>query len=563
MPPRIKKLVPAAVVLLLIGLWTLARPKPDLSLIGPDIKAYRVTYDGKGTPAAYLSVPFTRKDDARPVVNAAIDLNKDGKFAAYTTVGGAVQEEWIVRDARAKVIEAGNAFSFDLVDADVATRTNFDLVVVLTGKELKKWNGKPVAGSAMARVNVSKFVDEDFAPLYSASTAAPFSAGGLMDVPPGAPDPAGSPAQVDDRTKIKTAGNGPWLSDTTAGAGEGAAIGATPTPPVAPPAEGSDFEIFQPGVPDMTQGHNECVPTSISNGLTWLAERYGFKDKMPDTQLAAREELKGDLGWTSADGANMGNNVINAKVAFSRRHGIPVVTHRIGNYLDDDIVRKIAVELAKGQAVEVGVGYYTQNATSGAWTRHGGHMMSGVGAFGANGQAYLGVHDPLSPETGRLDMYEVRGSRIFDYRYRGNTMVFIEFAYAQSPTEAWVAEHPPQTALDARGFLETQNLAGSMFVDAIKIGTAWYPSKQFHTGTGPECAGAEHWHANIHTAWGLQYGDKSSVQFVPEAVRARHFPAVQWTDPDGCGAGKVGEVEHRNIMISKDEAYDLVSKIVQ
>ena len=190
-------------------------------------------------------------------------------------------------------------------------------------------------------------------------------------------------------------------------------------------------------------------------------------------------------------------------------------------------------------------------------------MTSSVGAFRSNGTTYLGMHDPLSPEAGRLDIYRVDGNRMLDYRYRGNTKVFIEFAYAQSPTEEWVAQHPPQVALDARGFTETQNLQDVMFVDAIKIGTAWYPSKQFHTFTGPECDRAEHWHANTGTAWGLEYGNESSADFVPEKVRVRRFPSVSWTDPGNCGAGKSAEVQHRNVMISKEEAFDLVSKIVQ
>jgi len=562
-----KRFAPATLVVLLLGLWFLTRPKPDMTLIGADVTATRVVFDGRATPAAFVSVPFTREDDGRQVMNVAIDLNKDGKFQAYATVGGAVQEEWIVKNARAKVIEAGNTFSFDLVDADAATRANFKLVAMLTAKERRTWNGKPAGDSAFAAVNVSSFHDEDFAPLYSASDASPLSAGGLVDAPATSGEVVGSPT-IADAVPIKTAGNGPWLSDTTveagAGAGEAAAIGATPAAaaPQLPP-EGSDFEVFQPGVPDMTQGHNECVPTSISNGLTWLAERYGFKDKMPESQLATREEMKGDLGWKRETGANMGNNVVNAKVAFSRRHGLPIVTHRIGNDFDEDIVRKISVELAKGQAVEIGVGYYTQNATSGAWTRHGGHMTSVVGAFGAYGETYLGLHDPLSPEPGRLDIYKVSKDRMFDYRYRGNTKVFIEYAYAQSPTEAWVKDHPPATRLDESGFAETQDLQDVMFVDSLNIGTAWYPIKQFHKFKGTECDHEEHWHANTGSAYGLEFGSRSNAKFVPAEVNGRSLPVVAWTDPDGCGAGKVKDVVNLNVMISKSEAFDLVSKIVQ
>ncbi len=561
MPHWNKRLAPAAIALLAVGLWFLLGPKPDMTLIG-EVSATRIFYKGEPTPAAHVTVPFARKDDAYAIANVAIDLNKDGKIAPYAVTGG-TQEEWLVKNSRAKVIEGANTFSFEIVDVDVPTRNHFDLVAMLTAKPVEDWDGKIRSNSAAAEATISSFKTEDFGGLF---TAHPDNggAGGFMDA---APAPADAPATPDPTTpkeRFMTPDAEAYMTDASGGDVPGAsAAGAVPAADT-PPAEGSDFEVFQPGVPDRFQAHNECVPTSISNGLHWLAERYGFEDRMPDTQEETMNELKPDLGWQQASGANMRDNVLPAKVAFTQRHDLPIYSHRIESAkYDPDIVRKIAVELKKGQAVEIAIGYYTWNAAQGKWIRGGGHMMSGVGAFGANGKTYLGVHDPLSPESGALDMYPVEGARMFNYRYRGTTAVFIEWAYAQSPKAEWVERHPPKIALDVSG-IETRNLEDTWFIEMLKIGTAWYPVKQFHKFTGPECDRAEHWHANTGTAWGLEFRNHGDYfESNPERVRAREAPVAQWTDPGECGAGKTAQVELYDVMISRSEAGALVAKIVE
>lgn len=563
MPQRNRKLIPAAALLAILGAWLLLhRAKPDLTLIAK-VSASRIAYAGAPTRAASLDVAFTRKDDAYPVANVAIDLNQDGKIAPYAVTGG-TQEEWVVRNARAKAIEGSNAFTFELVDADVATRNNFRVVAMLTGKPVQDWNGKVHAKSAALETTLASFAVEDFGDLFTADPQNGGSGGivGTFDVPP---QDAETPAISAPREKFTVAHPETFMVDASASGGDvpdAAAVGAVPAAD-APPAAGSDFEVFQPGVPDRFQGHNECVPSSISNGLTWLSQRYGFEDKMPPSQEDTLEELKPLLHWRSETGANMRDDVLPAKVAFTERHGLPIVSHRIGDNFDPDIVRKIAVELRKGQAVEIALGYYTWNGTTRAWERHGGHMVSGVGAFGMNGKTYLGLHDPLSPESGALDMYNVDGSKIYDYRYRGDTSVFIEWAYAQSPTDAWVKDHPPSTSLDASG-LETRNLQDVWFVPMLRIGTAWYPVRQFHEFTGQECDRQEHWHANTGTAWGLEFRNHGNYfETNPERVVARSAPVTQWTDPEGCGAGKTSEVERFDVMVSRSEAGELVSHIVQ
>jgi hypothetical protein len=553
---KILPLAALAAVLLILGLAAL-RPKADATLIGKDIKAYRIVQDGQPTSAAHVSVPFTRKADDLTVANVAIDLNRDGTFAAYKTADGGDQEEWVVKNMRAKVIEAGNTFSFDLVDRAVDAAKDFPLEAVLTASPLKDWAGGVSGKGALTKVVISSFETEDFGPLFKADPTGERD-GAAGDGP--TPGPMAS-------TKTKFPDAEKFLRDTTApeseGAGEAAAIGAEPAAAGGGlPPPGSDFSVFQPGVPDMLQGTNECAPTSASNGIHSLARRYGFEDKLPASQRDSMNELKTDMNW-HAEGVATRTDFIPGKVAFTRRHDLPIYTHQIGGELDADITRKIAAELAKGQAVEVIIGYYTQDA-AGAWTRHGGHVMSGVGAFGQDGHTYLGVHDPLSPESGRLDMYEIDGTRVFNYRYRGNSMVFIDRAFAQSVTAEWIAAHPPSAALDTTSLVESQNFHETMLVDTIQIGQAWYPVMQFHQGTGPECENKMHWHANSGLAWGV---DRTGFQPFelsnPEKVYRSRNDVKSWKDPDGCGAGKVADVVHRTILITNDEAGKLVAGIVK
>lgn len=561
MPHWKKRLVPAAAVLIVLGAWFMLRPRPDTSLIG-EVSATRILYKGTATGAAHVTVPFTRKDDAYTVANVAIDLNKDGEIAAYAVTGG-TQEEWVVKNSRAKVIEGANTFSFELVDADIPTRNRFDLVAMLTKEPVEGWSGNIRAKSAATEAKIASFKEEDFGDLFTADPENG-GAGGLIGDFPTPPADAPLPELGVPRERFTTGNPEAFMTDASGGdVPGGVAVGLAPAAD-AMPAAGADFEVFQPGVPDRFQGHNECVPTSISNGLHWLAERYGFEDKMPKTQEETMNELKPDLGWSYASGANMRDNVLPAKVAFAERHGLPIYSHRIESQRYDlDIVRKIAVELKKGQAVEIAIGYYAWNATSGKWDRKGGHMVSGVGAFGSNGKTYLGVHDPLSPESGALDIYPVEGARMDDYRYRGSTVAYIEWAYAQSPKAEWVAQHPPRTALDVSG-IESRDLQDVWFVEAIPIGTAWYPVKQFHKFTGPECDREEHWHANTGVAWGIDFARRRAFdERNPETVRANQGPVVRWTDPGECGAGKTQEKKAYDIMLGREEAYDLVGKIVE
>lgn len=550
--------VAAAVVLVIVILLAgRGGSKPGASG-GPlvdKVEAYRVQQNGKPTSAAHASIAFTRKSGDYAFANLAIDLNKDGSYAAYDLADKAKQQEWVVQNMPVKVMTEGNDFSFDLLDRSVDDGKDFKAVVVLSKKPLSDWKGDVPADTSSAAVTISAFEPDDFGTLISPS---PEGTGGAPSEKP----VHGGPL---DQAKVKTPNAQKYLKDTTAAPSQGSGEGQAPVPGAVPaggpPAAGTDFSVLQTDVPDMSQGVNECVPTSTSNALTWLGNRYGFKDRLPKDQRSIIEELKPDFSWTAANGVLVEDNYLGGKSDFVARHNLPIYTYQVGSKFDDDVATKVAAELAKGQAVEIVIGYYEWNAHTNKWERHGGHMLSAVGAFGANGKTYLGLHDPASPGPNRLDVYENIKSRMYNYRYRGNYAVFIEYAIAESPTEAWVKDHPATSVIETTGgIVEARDAQDTWFVDALKIGNAWYPTAQFHTFVGPECDKAEHWHANFGTALGFDLKGKPDFDYNPSNVQSRHADIVEWKDPESCGAGKVAQVERKNILISKEEAERMAAK---
>ena len=197
----------------------------------------------------------------------------------------------------------------------------------------------------------------------------------------------------------------------------------------------SRLNVFHPGVPDINQGFNECVPTSTANSLLWLAKIHNFEGKMPDTTADLISELKSDFAWARPIGVFVakpfnnptGNGYLSGKQRFINRHDIPIETHQIGNRFDVSIQQKINAELEKGQDVEIDMEFQGP-----AGSRTGGHMVTVVGAVTLGGEKFLDCHDPSSP-SGTLDIYRIDGTRVVYYRFQGPYVTYIRFAIAESP----------------------------------------------------------------------------------------------------------------------------------
>ena len=145
-------------------------------------------------------------------------------------------------------------------------------------------------------------------------------------------------------------------------------------------ATGASFSVFNGGVPDINQDTNECVPTSVANSLRWLAEKNGYTDKLPESDEELIEELKTDFKWTPT-GVDTDTNFIPGKTQFATDHKLPIETHMIGVNRDPDLIDKIKEEIDKGQAIEMAIYFWEQDAT-GTWIERRSHGLCGGGLQG-------------------------------------------------------------------------------------------------------------------------------------------------------------------------------------
>ena len=431
-----RKVIMLIVALLLIGLgiwfWM---GRVDAKIIGKEATIKRVVFGTEKTENAYLSLPYNSDSQKYLYSNVMVDLNKDGKFASYQT-DGKTQEEWVTQNMSTRVFKSEGAnFDFQLVDLNSETRQNFSVKVILTKDKLKNWDGKEKRASAYQTTTVPSIDTDDASTLFSPSTELSGKTGFRDDLiapafaqnktAPNTPPVSNEDLQkeLDDQTKAEI------LKRLNP-------INPTPTPTATEKTIqtlGKEFDIFNSDVPDITQGKNECAPTSVANSLLWLSKKNKFTDKMPKTQADLLGELKSDLKW-GVDHGVYDEDFITGKKAFATRHGLDIEVHRI-NVKDYDlnIVAKIAQELQKGQDVELGIEYWKKQ-DDGKWKLMGGHWVTAVGARGErDGTQTIDIHDPASPGPSSLDSYKVNGANIIDYRYQGDSFTYIQYAVAESP----------------------------------------------------------------------------------------------------------------------------------
>ncbi len=405
-----KKYLPILIVavVIVIGAFFLFSGGFSTALIGNEIQMTRLVVGDTVSPNGFFSVPFLKDKEGYACIDIAGDLNKDGTIGSYIA-GGETQEEWLVKNMRARVSEdVANSYSILIPDKTIEERSDFPAYIALGKSKLESWDGRSASGGLLKEAKISSIARMDYGPYYS-------------------PDPEGLR-------------DGGFLSDwLTSGY-----VFADDSVPDVPPGLSAGirtaetaFDVFHPDVPDINQGTNECVPTAVANSLLWLADKNNFKDKMPAGGNAGLiSELKNDMKWSS--GGVFPENFIPGINAFKSRHKIPIEAHRVGALFDLGIVSKIAGELTKGHDVEVGLefGIYED----GSYRRIGGHVVTAVGVWAVAGSSvFLGIHDPLSIGRDSLDMYEINGIRVINYKLHGvlpevyDVHTNIRYAIAESP----------------------------------------------------------------------------------------------------------------------------------
>jgi hypothetical protein len=332
-----------------------------------------------------LTVPFLADSDKYNFINVAVDLNKDGVIKSYE-INGQIQEEWLISNMFAKVTaKSKNRYSISLLDKSLDSKTNLSVYIILSSTELNNWSGENVSGGSFKKSQISKIDKFDYGTYYS-------------------PDLTGERA------------------------------GGFPLETVLPNkalADDIDNE-YRTDVPDIDQAYNECVPTSITNSLLWLADKYNFMDKMPkstDTEMI--NELKQDLKWT-IKGVRF-DDVVPGITAFIKRHKLLLKAYQIGEFRDTEIVLKISEELKKGQDVE-GWLTYEKYSKDGKYENGGAHMVTVVGVWTSpKGTKFIGLNDPLSQGADATDIYILNGVQVLDYGFQSDFDTNIIGAFAESP----------------------------------------------------------------------------------------------------------------------------------
>lgn len=468
------------VVLIAAGVYWTTTGRIDRELIGQNIVIKRIVQASGKTDSAYVALPYNRDSEEYSYLNVAVDFNQDGRFAAYQATGQ-TQAEWVVRNIQPRVLsQEGNSLSFTLSDVEVENRQDFSTVVMLTKKQMTSWAGEAIRGSAFRSSSLAAIASEDVSLLYSAN---PETEGGVTkDSSGGAVNAQG---EIPNRPPLDDAADTSEGTEATINLGNSQPSPATGTANKTKTIEtlGKEFDVFHGDVPDISQGRNECVPTSTANSLLWLAQEHKFTDKMPGSDAQLISELKTDLKWGEA-GVDTKKDYLTGKKVFTDRRGLPIETHAVSAAeYDLNIVAKIAQELKRGQDVEVSFAYYKKKA-DGTWEKTGGHMVTAVGARGTKDGQSLEIHDPLSPGPSKLDLYKIDGTRVVDYRYQGNTVTYIRTAYAESPILTPTATNtnssaPPvtnstNTALPVNASGATPIFTGSYEADTLTDGTYYF-----------------------------------------------------------------------------------------
>lgn len=386
---------------------------PDGDFDDGVIRLRRTLVGGLPVNVGYVTVPITingTADNQIRYLNVVVDLNQDGNWQVYSLGGRTTQQEWIVRNL-AIFTEPGTSVNisvpFVLLDTSVIptdqiwTRATLTTEIIdLTIFGLAGWNGTgPVGGFLRGET-------EDHLVSVESHTFFPVPPGRIPNPPPGSCgdgivqpwrgeqcEPPNTPVcnancQLIPQPPPGFCGDGivqPWRGeqcDPPDGVTCDANCQNIPQPPDPIPVDGIEKE----GVPDITQGCNECGPTSAANSLYFLGKAYGFSDKLPGSPNNPRsliDELKEKMKF---DEGVADDDFIQGKKDIAKQLGLPIETH-----CQDDgegqipTVDFICSELEKCQDVELGI----------TFDGGGGHWVTVVGCTKySDGSVKLKIHDP-------------------------------------------------------------------------------------------------------------------------------------------------------------------------
>lgn len=209
------------------------------------------------------------------------------------------------------------------------------------------------------------------------------------------------------------------------------------------------IEITQDDVPDIDQKPGECAPTAAANGLISLINKKGNQDDLPASPEELIEELKEDMNWDREDGVQP-DNFVEGKNRWALRHGLPIRTTKVGDTHGIETIDQIREALEQGASVELRIKFGDASGKAA-----GGHMVTVTGIHQGDGQTYLDINDPYTPEEEGSETVEVRSNQITNYGpWEGLTVLSWGFI------QVWETPLNSGTSLDPMTDTEVEGLIG-------------------------------------------------------------------------------------------------------
>lgn len=208
-------------------------------------------------------------------------------------------------------------------------------------------------------------------------------------------------------------------------------------------AQAELVSVIMNGVPDITQRPGECAPTTAANSIINLLNRNqdGAGDRLDPTELI--DQLKATMHYTAENGV-LPDDFVAGKNQWARDHGYPITTEKIGDANGLSTADAIKQALEQGKAVELRFKF--GNAQGRAV---GGHMVTVTGFHQFQGQTFIDVSDPASPEG--VDTYQIESNQISDYPFNGFTVISWAFTQTWQAADSGTLTTPSATSENTNG----------------------------------------------------------------------------------------------------------------
>lgn len=245
-------------------------------------------------------------------------------------------------------------------------------------------------------------------------------------------------------------------------------------------------EVVQEDVPDLNQRKGECAPTAAANSLISLVNKNGGEDLIPGDPQDFIENLKRHMNWTPENGVPP-DDFVAGKNRWAAAAGVPIRTTKVGDTHGLSTIDAIRDALVNGDSVELRIKFADAAGTK----LMGGHMVTVTGIQQADGETYLAINDPATPDYGS-EVVKIENNQIVNYGpWRGITIVSWGFV------QTWEG-HPTGELLDTmtdEEIIGIRQFAGETpMLTVIEYNGKHLPTSQLKVEDEVGC-GDDHWHA--------------------------------------------------------------------